>query len=132
EMFISDSKLAGQPFLYQKFIEESCGRDVRLQVVGSQVIAAMYRWSENDFRANLTNGGSMKPYQASVREQAQAVRVAKALKLDFCGVDLLFSGETNEADILCEVNSNAHFKNIYTCTGVNTADYIMDYILRNC
>ncbi|RHQ14704.1 hypothetical protein DW981_02350 [Clostridium sp. AM49-4BH] len=32
--------------------------------------------------------------------------------------------------MICEVNSNAHFRNIAECTGVNTADKIMQYIKR--
>ena len=40
-------------------------------------------------------------------------------------MDILF-GENGP--ILCEVNSNAHFKNIYDCTGENVADYIIEYI----
>lgn len=32
--------------------------------------------------------------------------------------------------MVCEVNSNAHFKNIFDCTGVNVADEIMDYIVK--
>ena len=129
EVISYTKKLEGIPFLYQRFLEKSAGRDVRLQVVGDQVTASMYRYSERgDFRANLTNGGSMRTYAASEREQALAVRTVKALGLDFAGVDLLFSEEDGEADLVCEVNSNAHFKNIYTCTGVNTADCIMTYI----
>jgi len=33
--------------------------------------------------------------------------------------------------VLCEVNSNAHFKNIYDCTGVNVAESILDYIVKS-
>ncbi len=120
-------ELAGVPFLYQKFHAYSRGKDVRLQVVGNQVVAGMYRFSQNgDFRANITNGGKMKAYEPTEREAKLAVKVAKILGLDFAGIDLLFS-ETG-ADILCEVNSNAHFKNIHTCTGVNVAECIMKYI----
>lgn len=123
-------KLAGKPFIYQKYLEKSSGRDVRLQVVGDKVVAAMYRFSEGeDFRANITNGGSMKAYVPSKKECDLAVQAAKVLGLDFAGVDLLFSGgESGEADVVCEVNSNAHFKNIFTCTGVNVAECIMEYI----
>lgn len=49
-------------FLFQEMIENSTGRDVRLQVVGDEVVASMYRYSENDFRANITAGGKMKDY----------------------------------------------------------------------
>lgn len=124
-------KLAGKPFLYQKYHRYSSGRDVRLQVVGREVVAAMERYSENgDFRANITNGGSMKPYTPSKEESALAVLTARVLDLDFCGVDLLFDEESGQADIVCEVNSNAHFKNIHTCTGVNVAEKIMEHILK--
>ena len=119
--------LAGVPFLFQEMIGESYGRDVRLQVVGDRVIAAMLRYSETgDFRAGITSGGSMKPYEPTERQKELAVLVCKWLGLDFAGVDFLF-GE-NEEPILCEVNSNAHFKNLYDCTGVDAAAEIMQYI----
>ena len=124
-------KLAGTPFLYQKFIAASAGVDVRLQVVGTEVVAAMKRRSKTDFRANLSNGGQMEAYEASQEECDLAVRAVLALGLDFAGVDLLFvSGEDKPANMICEVNSNAHFRNIAECTGVNTADKIMQYIKR--
>lgn len=125
-------QLEGKPFLYQKYLRESHGKDVRLQVVGDEVVAAMYRYSvTEDFRANITNGGHMMPYEPSAREKQLAVRAAKALQLDFAGVDLLFSkGEEGEADIVCEVNSNAHFRNMEQCTGVNVAEYIVDDIIK--
>lgn len=119
--------LAGVPFLFQEFIKSSAGRDVRLQVVGDKVIASMLRYSETgDFRAGITSGGSMKPYEPGETEKKMAVLVCKTLGLDFAGVDFLF-GENNEP-ILCEVNSNAHFKNLYDCTGVDAAAEIMAYI----
>lgn len=98
--------------------------------MGDKAVAAMYRFSENgDFRANITNGGSMRAYQPAPEECALAVRAVKALGLDFAGVDLLFgNGGQDCADIVCEVNSNAHFKNMYDCTGVNAAECIMGYI----
>ncbi|MBQ2695951.1 MAG: RimK family alpha-L-glutamate ligase [Clostridia bacterium] len=119
--------LAGTPFLFQKFIAPSSGRDIRLQVVGEKVIAAMLRYSETgDFRAGITSGGSMKPYEPTKEQRELAVLVCKTLGLDFAGVDFLF-GE-NDEPILCEVNSNAHFKNLYDCTGVDAAAAIMEHI----
>ncbi len=113
--------------IFQEYIPSSFGRDIRLQVVGDKVITAMYRYSENgDFRANITNGGKMKPYQWTKEQEELAVNSVKAIGLDFAGVDILF-GE-DETPLVCEINSNAHFKNIFDCTGVNTADYILEYI----
>lgn len=120
-------QIGTKPVLFQEFIASSKGRDLRLQVVGNQVIASMYRYTENgDFRANLTIGGKMMPYQPTKEQCDLALVCCKAIGLDFAGVDLLF-GEKDES-VVCEVNSNAHFKNIYDCTGVNAADAILKYI----
>lgn len=113
------------PMIFQEYIKESYGRDVRLNVVGDRVVAAMERYNEADFRANVTNGGKMKPYTPSVEECEIAVKACHALGLDFAGVDLLFG---KDGPLLCEVNSNAHIKNILDCTGINVADFIFEYI----
>ncbi len=115
--------------LFQEFIQNSKGKDLRLQVVGNQVVAAMYRYSENgDFRANISNGGRMRSYEPSQKQMDLAIQCCKILGLDFAGVDILFG--KNQESIVCEVNSNAHFKNIYDCTGINVADSIMEYIIK--
>lgn len=114
-----------EPLIFQKFIDTCVGRDIRLNVVGNEVVASMLRYNDNDFRANITNGGSMEKYEPTQEEVKMAVDTCKALNLDFGGVDILF-GE--DGPILCEVNSNAHFKNIFDCTGENVADYIIEYI----
>ncbi|MCI9077726.1 MAG: RimK family alpha-L-glutamate ligase [Lachnospiraceae bacterium] len=122
-------RLGGTPHIYQKFIKESSGRDVRIEVVGGEAVAAMYRYSVNgDFRANITNGACMEPYSPSARECQLALDTAQALGLCFGGIDLLFT-DSGMAEVVCEVNSNAHFKNIFDCTGINVADKIIDYIL---
>lgn len=36
-----------------------------------------------------------------------------------------------DGPIVCEVNSNAHFKNIQTCTGVAVADKIVEWIIKD-
>lgn len=124
------NKSTSKTLLFQEYISSSHGRDLRLQVVGGRVTTAMFRYSENgDFRANITNGGSMKPYDANEHEKKCAITAAKILGLDFCGVDMLFSDDKNP--ILCEVNSNAHFINIDSCTGSDTAKDIISYIISN-
>ncbi|MBQ8971262.1 MAG: RimK family alpha-L-glutamate ligase [Lachnospiraceae bacterium] len=113
------------PFVFQDFIEESSGHDIRLQVVGNKVVAAILRYNDSDFRANMKDGGEIKAYTPSKEEAELAVEIVKRLGLDFAGVDLLFG---QGGPILCEVNPNAQFKKIFECTGVNTADEILKYI----
>lgn len=122
------SNLKPSDFIMQEYIESSKGRDVRIHVVGDRVVTAMKRTNENDFRANVTNGGTMSQCETTKEQEEMAIKACQTLGLDFGGVDIMF-GE-NDEPILCEVNSNAHFKNIYDCTGVNVADYIIEYILE--
>jgi RimK family alpha-L-glutamate ligase len=119
------STLENRPFIIQELIESSIGKDVRINVVGDKAVAAMLRYNENDFRANITNGGKMKRYKPTSMQEELAVTAARALGLDFGGIDILF-GENGP--VFCEANSNAHFKNIYDCTGVNVAEHIMEHI----
>lgn len=123
-----EHNVSSYQLLFQEYIETSKGRDVRLQVVGEEVVAAMYRYSEHDFRANITAGGQMKAYLPTEKERALALAAAKAVKADFAGVDLLFGKD--DTYLVCEVNSNAHFKNLLTCTGVNTAEKMLSYIKK--
>ncbi|MGN1317467.1 MAG: RimK family alpha-L-glutamate ligase, partial [Lachnospirales bacterium] len=103
------------------------GKDIRINMVGDKAVASMIRYNDNDFRANITNGGKMSVYTPTEDEINMAKEVCNILNLDFGGIDILFG---KDGPILCEVNSNAHFKNIFDCTGVNVADYIAEYIIK--
>lgn len=128
ELVAKQMELLYTPHLYQEFISSSKGRDVRIYVVGDKVVASMYRYSETDFRANVSNGASMKPYEPNETFCKLAIKASQLLGADFTGVDLLFG--PNDEPILCEVNSNAHIKNILDCTGINVAEHIFKYILE--
>ena len=119
------SSLGHKDFIMQEFISESYGRDVRVNVVGGQVVSAMERYNENDFRSNITNGGKMKKIDLPKEMADVAIKATGAIGLDFAGVDVLFG---NDGPVVCEVNSNPHFKSSLECTGVDMSERIMDYI----
>lgn len=128
ELLDKVTELNGTAYIFQEFIASSYGKDIRLHVIGDQVVAAMLREAENDFRANVTAGANMYPYQPSIEEKELAVTCSKLVGADFAGVDLLFGKDGQP--ILCEINSNAHFKNIYDCTGIDITKDMMAYIGR--
>ena len=128
ELVENIKKINGRPFLLQEFIKTSFGRDLRIYVVGDEIIGAMERINEKgDFRANIEMGAVGKIYNPTVEQKQMALKVVKQLNLDFAGVDLLF-GE-NDEPILCEVNSNAYFTHFNKVLGINVAEYIFDHIL---
>ncbi|HCM92477.1 MAG TPA: RimK family alpha-L-glutamate ligase [Lachnospiraceae bacterium] len=117
----------GRPCIAQEYIGSGRGRDIRINVVGDECVAAMLRYNDEDFRANITAGGHMKQYAPTDAQQEMALKVCRELKLDYAGVDILFGPD--DEPVLCEVNSNAHFKSIYDCTGINVADALISHIL---
>lgn len=129
EFYGKINELSGISFLFQEFIASSYGRDLRINVVGDRAVAAMYRHSDTDFRANVTNGGKMKAYEPTKEQIELAVKCTKIMGTYFTGIDILF-GE-NDEPVICEVNSNAHLRNIYDCTGVWVADDMIDFIIAD-
>ena len=120
-------ELSGIDFLFQQFIASSRGRDVRVNVVGNQIVAAMYRYSNTDFRANITNGGTATTIDLTEAQKTIALQAAQVLGTEYAGIDLLF-GE-NDEPLVCEVNAAAHIRNIYNVTGANVGKRT-EYILR--
>src|SRR5699024_11519909 len=83
-------------------------------------------WSSDVCSSDLTAGGTMNPYSPTSMEEDVAIQASQAIGAHFSGVDLLL-GSNNEP-IVCEVNSNAHIRNLYDCTGINAAFDIVKYV----
>ena len=115
-----------RPRIVQRYVE--CGSsDLRLEVIGGEVVASVSRKGrDGDFRANTTIGGVMSVHQPSEDEKELALKASEAVGADFCGVDILYmDGEP----VVCEVNSNAHMKNLRNCTGIDVSDMILEHII---
>lgn len=115
--------------LVQEFIKEAGGADIRCFVVGDKVVAAMKRQGkEGEFRSNLHRGGSANLIRISPAERATAVRAAKTMGLNVCGVDLLRS---NHGPVVMEVNSSPGLEGIENATGKDIATMIIEFIEKN-
>lgn len=112
--------------LIQEFISSSFGRDVRVNIVGGEVVASMLRFNDNDFRSNISNGGSMIPFTPSDSQKEIAIKACEILGLNFAGVDVLFGDD--DKPYICEVNSNPHFKTTFDCTGIDMSEKILVHI----
>ena len=115
--------------LFQRFIRDSAGKDLRVTVVGGKAICAMERQSasKQEFRSNIGAGGSASARAVSPLEEKLAVDAANALGLDFAGVDILLGKDENERYI-CEVNSNPQLQSTIDTCGINPATNIMWHI----
>jgi glutathione synthase/RimK-type ligase-like ATP-grasp enzyme len=80
---------------------------------------------KNDFRANISNGGTGEKYEVTPEIEEIAIDTADVLGLDIAGIDLLF---TKEGFVVCEANSNPGFSGFNQYCNVNVADHIVNYI----
>ncbi len=115
--------------LVQEYITEAGGADIRCLVIGEKVVAAMKRQGkEGEFRSNIHRGGSATLIRITPEERSTAVRAAKTMGLNVCGVDLLRS---NHGPVVMEVNSSPGLKGIEEATGKDIATMIIQFIEKN-
>jgi ribosomal protein S6--L-glutamate ligase len=115
--------------MVQEYIKEAGASDIRAFVVGGKVVAAMMRkGAEGEFRSNLHRGGSAEVIKLSTEERATALRAARSMGLNVCGVDMLRS---NHGPVVMEVNSSPGLEGIEKATGIDVAGRIISFIEKN-
>jgi RimK family alpha-L-glutamate ligase len=118
-------KVGNRQAFLQELIERDAAkhRDLRVYVVGGDVVGAMYRYApENDWRTNVALGGDVEnatDMPTAARETA--LYAAEVMGLDYAGVDLV---EGNDGWFVLEVNPTAGFRGLYKATGQSPAPYI--------
>ncbi|MBF0456075.1 MAG: 30S ribosomal protein S6--L-glutamate ligase [Magnetococcales bacterium] len=112
--------------LVQEYIKEAGSSDIRCLVIGDKVVAAMLRQgNEEDFRSNLHRGGHAKSIRITPEERSTAVRSAKLMGLNVCGVDMLRS---NHGPVVMEVNSSPGLEGLEKATNVDVAGKIIQFL----
>ena len=119
-------KVGNRQAFLQELIDrdDEAHRDLRIYVVGDEIIGAMYRYApEGDWRTNVALGGSVQDASGDLPEEAAetALYASEVLGLDYAGVDLV---EGHDGWFVLEVNPTAGFKGLYEATETSPAPYI--------
>lgn len=115
--------------LVQEFIKEAGNKDIRVLVVGGKVVASMQRTGAgDDFRSNLHRGGEADRIKITAVERSTAIRAAKAMGLNVCGVDMLRS---NHGPVVMEVNSSPGLEGVEKATNIDVAGKIIEFLEKN-
>ncbi|MEZ4818596.1 MAG: RimK family alpha-L-glutamate ligase [Bdellovibrionota bacterium] len=118
----------GQDILIQECIEESLGRDIRIFVVGDQIVGAMQRQARiGEFRSNIHRGGIGTMIDLTPEYRELALKAAKTIGLEIAGVDML---ESNHGPKVIEVNSSPGFEGLEMASGINVAKKILEYCVE--
>ncbi|WP_172369021.1 ATP-grasp domain-containing protein [Sporosarcina jiandibaonis] len=123
ESFITRFKnrnLIAQPYI------ESNATDVRVFVIGKEVVGAVKRTGNDSFKSNYTLGGSVEKYVLSSWQEKEVVRIARALKSDYIGIDFLILPDGRW--ILNEIEDPVGARSLYTTYDFSIAEKLMGYI----
>lgn len=117
-----------QRVLLQEYIAEAKGADVRIFIINGEIVGVMQRQAKpGEFRSNLHRGGNSFVIKLTDQEAAIAIKAAKVMGLEVCGVDMLRS---NRGPLILEVNASPGLEGIETTTGIDIAGKIIHYAER--
>ncbi len=102
------------------------GRDLRVFVVGEEVVAAMYRRSA-DWRTNAARGATTEAARVTPELRELALKAAEAVGGGVLAVDLM---EAPSGLVVHEVNPTPEFKALSAVTGADVAGKIVEYAVR--
>ena len=115
-------------FIFQEYIAETKGSDIRAFVVGNKVVAAMKRQAQKgEFRSNLHQGGKAEKIELSAVEIETALKSAQAMGLTVAGVDML---QSKRGPLVLEVNASPGLEGIEKTTKINIAKKIIQHIQK--
>ncbi len=119
---------AKQKIMLQEYIEEAKGADIRVFIVGDEIVGVMKRQAkEGEFRSNLHRGASSSVVSLSGLEAEIALKATKILGLNIAGVDML---QSERGPLILEVNASPGLEGIETTTGNDIAGKIIDFATK--
>ena len=113
-------ELITQPYI------ESGATDVRVFVLGNEIIGAVKRIGSDSFKSNYTLGGSIEKFTLSSSQEKDALTIAKALKSDYIGIDFLLLPDGSW--LLNEIEDPVGARSLYLTHDFSVAEKLMKYV----
>jgi len=104
-------------------------RDIRVIVVGDQVISAMYRTSSGSFKTNIALGA--EPILCEITKELEDVcmKASKAVGGGILGVDIM--EDEKRGLVVHEVNNTVEFKGLAKVSKKNIPKEMIDFSIRH-
>ncbi len=125
ELELNLYQIKGDEYLIQQLCK-SPGIDIRVFVMDNQIIGAIKRESETDFRSNYSLGGKAELYQLKKEERVYVQKIIEALPSDFIGIDFIL-GEKGEF-LFNEIEDVVGSRTLYEYGNIDTAKAYAEHI----
>ena len=120
--------LPGEEMLIQQVCTQ-VGIDVRVFIIGNQIIGAIKRHSEKDFRSNYSLGGQTSVYLLNEKEKKRIHQILDSLKCDFVGVDFMIDADGEF--IFNEIEDVVGSRSLYANTDIDSAKLYIRHIKQS-
>ena len=114
-------------FYLQEFIEHQ-NRDIRVFVLGGEVLGGMYRVAK-DWKTNIHMGGQAAPLNITPEIAELAIKATEITNLEVSGVDIL---ESKDGLQVIEVNSIPGWRGLQQVVPIDIPAKVVDYLLAKC
>ncbi|RKL65925.1 hypothetical protein CR203_17790 [Salipaludibacillus neizhouensis] len=122
------SSMLSEELLYQP-VGGKKGQDLRVYLVGNEIVAAVLRESATDFRANISIGGSSRLYTLTEEETKIVNRISDSMHMDFVGIDFLI--DHNGRLLFNEMEDAVGCRSLYMNSSINIASIFMEYVAES-
>jgi RimK family alpha-L-glutamate ligase len=125
ELQLSLENIDEEEIILQKICPNP-GKDLRVFVVGNEVIGAVLRESNGDFRANYSLGGNARFYELNESEKRIIQTVLDNFTFDFVGIDFIF--DENNSLIFNEIEDVVGSRTLSATSEVDCVSIYLYYI----
>lgn len=111
-------------YVYQQPASD-LGKDLRVWLIGGEIIVSVLRQSSTDFRSNFCLGGSAAVYDLSDEERALVKKISSLVSYDYIGIDFVF----NRGKIVFnEIEDAVGARMVYDTTDIDILNVYCEYI----
>lgn len=120
---LNGSDLVLQPKIGHK------NQDLRVYVIGKEIVAAVLRRAKEGFKANFSLGGEVALYELSRDEQALVESIIDRFDFGLVGIDFLIADDGQL--IFNEIEDVVGSRMLYKCSDINIVERYLKYIIES-
>lgn len=117
----------GEDVVIQPYIKGR-GQDLRVYIIGNQIIGAVLRMANEDFRSNYSLGGKVRFYDLSKKEIETVEDVMCHFSLDYVGIDFLV--QEDGTLLFNEIEDIVGARMLYQCSDIDPIRMYIKYIYK--
>lgn len=119
---ISGSDLVAQPKIGKR------NQDLRVYVIGKEIIAAVLRTAKEGFKSNFSLGGDVRMYELSSEERALVKVIIDQFDFGLVGIDFIVADDGKL--IFNEIEDVVGSRMLYKCSDINIVERYLRYIIN--